>query len=126
MTVPTLLIVSEQDTSTPASTDADRPWALFRGRQTWRVDLAGAGHQASTDMGLFAELAPSLPGLPQMARDYMDASTADSAGPGLRPVGRDLLATQIAVVWAFLQVTLDLDIAAGIAAGHRGSVPSRR
>jgi hypothetical protein len=47
----------------------------------------------------------------------MDDSTADSAGPGLRP-WRDLLATQIAVVWAFLQVTLDLDIAAGIAAAR--------
>jgi predicted dienelactone hydrolase len=118
VTVPALLIVSEQDTSTPASTDADRPWALLRGRPTWRVDLAGAGHQAASDMGLYAELAPSLPGLPQLARDYMEASTADSVGSGLRP-WRDLLATQVAVVWAFLQVTLDLDIAAGIAAARR-------
>ena len=58
-----------------------------------------------------------------MARDYLEASAADSVGPGLRP-WRQLLATQVGVVWAFLQVTLDLDIAAGIAEARRlGSEP---
>jgi predicted dienelactone hydrolase len=123
VTVPALLVVSEQDTTTPASTDADRPWALLRGKPTWRVDVAGAGHQAASDMGLYSELARNLPGLPQIARDYLEASAADSVGPGLRP-WRQLLATQIGVVWAFLQVTLDLDIAVGIADARRlGSEP---
>ena len=123
VTVPALLVVSEQDTTTPASTDADRPWALLRGRPTWRVDLAGAGHQSASDMGLYSESARKLPGLPQMALDYLEASAADSVGPGLRP-WRELLATQVGVVWAFLQVTLDLDIVAGIAEARRlGSEP---
>ena len=123
VTVPALLVVSEQDASTPASTDADRPWALLRGQSTWRVDLEGAGHQAASDMGLYSELARELPGLPQVARDYLEASAADSVGPGLRP-WRQLLATQVAVVWAFLQVALDLDIVAGIAEARRlGSEP---
>ncbi len=117
VTVPTLLVVSEDDVTTPASSDADRPWALLRGQPTWRVDLSGAGHQASSDMGLYAELAGHLPMLPQFARDYLEAS-ADAIGSGSRP-WRELLATQVGVVWAFLQIVLDLDARTGAAEARR-------
>jgi predicted dienelactone hydrolase len=117
VTVPALLVVSEQDVTTPASSDADRPWALLRGEPTWRVDVAGAGHQAASDMGLYAELARHVPLLPQFARDYLEAS-ADAVGSGARP-WRELLAIQVGVVWAFLQIVLDLDPAAGAAEVRR-------
>ena len=39
--VPTLLVVSAADETTPPSVDADRPWALIPGRPLWRLDLAG-------------------------------------------------------------------------------------
>ena len=122
VTVPTLLIVSEDDITTPASSDADRPWALLRGEPTWRVDLAGAGHQAASDMGLYAEFARHLPMLPQFARDYLGAS-ADAVGSGSRP-WRELLATQVGVMWAFLQMVFDLDAPAGAAEARRlGALP---
>ena len=47
--VPSLLVVSERDQVTPAHVDADRAWALIPGRPSWRVDLAGAGHQAVSE-----------------------------------------------------------------------------
>ncbi len=123
VTVPTLLVVSDQDTTAPASSDADRPWALLRGRPTWRVDLAGASHQAASDMGLYSELARDVPSLPTFVRQYLNATIGDAVGPGLRP-WRELLATQVSVVWAFLQIALELDAAAGVTEARRlGSAP---
>lgn len=110
--VPALLVVGDRDTTTPAATDADRPWALLRGQPTWRADIAGMGHQAASDMGLYAELAHRFPGIPELVRQYLEATAAQATGPDLQP-WRDVLATQVGLVWAFLQIALDIDPAAG-------------
>ena len=110
--VPSLLVVSELDTTTPAHIDADRAWDLVPGRPSWRVDLAGCGHQAVSDIALYAELADHVDGLPQMVRDYLAYTAAGSTGPGTRP-WRAVMADEVAAAWAFLQVALDLDVAAG-------------
>lgn len=105
---PTLLVVSEKDKVTPAGTDADRPWALVRGEPTWRVDLAGAGHQAISDIALYAELAHQVPVLPDIVRQYLTASNADAGAPGVMS-WRELMRVQVAVAWEFLTEVLDLD-----------------
>jgi predicted dienelactone hydrolase len=105
---PTLLVVSEFDETTPAESDADRPWKLLGGAPTWRLDLAGATHQASSDLGLYAELAMHVPTLPAPVREYLDATTSHAANPDRRP-WRGLLATQIETIWAFFQLALDID-----------------
>lgn len=114
VTVPALLIVSENDQVTPAAVDTDRPWALLGG-PTWRLDLAGAGHQAVSDIALYAELADHVPDLPDLVRDYLHftaAGTQEAHGRGWREVEQ----LQVAAAWAFLQVALDMDVAAGNAA----------
>jgi predicted dienelactone hydrolase len=108
--VPSLLVVSERDQVTPAHVDADRAWSLLTGRPSWRVDLADAGHQAISDISLYAELAQQVPDLPAIVRDYLLATAADGA-----PDWRGLMARQVAVAWAFLQVTLGLDVERGLA-----------
>jgi predicted dienelactone hydrolase len=108
---PTLLLLSEQDQTTPASTDGDRPWALLP-NVTWRLDLARAAHQASSDMGLYAELAAHVPNLPDMVRQYLEYTSRDAVGGALRP-WRDTLSVQVRAVWAFLDIALDIDPAAG-------------
>ncbi len=110
--VPSLLVVSELDTTTPAHIDADRAWALLPSSPAWRLDLAGCGHQAISDIALYAELADHVEGLPQMVRDYLAFTAAGSTGPGTRP-WRTVMTEQVAVAWAFLQVALDIDPAAG-------------
>lgn len=105
---PVLLVVSEHDRATPASTDADRPWALLRGRPTWRLDLHGAGHQAVSDIALYAELADQVPDLPDLVRQYLTASTADAGAPGVMG-WRDLMRTQVEAAWLFLDEVLGLD-----------------
>ena len=108
VTRPALLVVSEHDRSTPAATDADRPWALLRGSPTWRLDLHGAGHQAISDIVLYAELAEHVPGLPEVVIQYLTASTADAGAPGIMG-WRELMRLQVAAAWAFLDEVLDLD-----------------
>jgi dienelactone hydrolase len=112
VTVPALIVVSERDQVTPPSVDGDRPWALLRGHPTWRLDLAGAGHQAVSDIPLYAELAEHVPGLPQMVREYLVSTAAGSASADGRG-WRELLRLQVTTTWAFLQVVLDLDADAG-------------
>jgi len=113
--LPALLIVSEHDQVTPAAIDADRPWALLAGEPTWRLDLAGAGHQAISDIALYAELADHVADLPDLVREYLRFTAAGSHeayGRGWREVEQ----LQVATAWAFLQVALDIDVAAGRAA----------
>lgn len=115
ITVPALMVVSERDQVTPAAIDADRPWALLRGKPVWRLDLAGAGHQAISDIPLYAELAQHVPALPQMVRDYLVSTASGSASAGGRG-WRELQQLQVAAAWTFLQVALGLDVDAGLAA----------
>lgn len=114
VTVPALLVVSSADRVTPASSDADRPWALLRGRPTWRLDLDGAGHQAISDIALYAELAEHVPGLPDIVRQYLASSTADAGAAGGRS-WREVMRLQVQAAWAFLDVVLDLDRDRGLA-----------
>lgn len=115
ITVPALMVVSERDQVTPVEIDGERPWALLRGRPTWRLDLAGAGHQAISDIPLYAQLAEHVPALPQMVREYLATTAAGSVSARGRG-WRELQQRQVAVTWAFLQVALGLDVAAGTAA----------
>lgn len=115
--VPVLLVVSEFDTTTPSESDGDRPWALLTGSPVWRVDLFGAAHRAPIDMGLYAELADDVPDLPDLVRQYLAAAVDAAAGGTLRP-WRELLAEQIRVISAFLDITLDIDRARGEAAAR--------
>ena len=116
--VPTLLVVATADTTTPPESDADRPWALLRTSPVWRLDLEGAGHQASTDVALYAELAPQVPGLPAIVSDYLAVTADGTATVGSRS-WRQLLQVQVEITWAFLQIVLGLDPEAGRATADR-------
>ena len=114
--VPTLLVVSAADETTPPSVDADRPWALIPGRPLWRLDLAGAGHQAASDIALYAELAEHVPDLPPIVRQYLMAQAQGGGGEGRG--WRALLAVQVEVLWAFLEAAAGGDGEAGAAAAE--------
>lgn len=129
MRVPALLVVAELDRVAPPDVDADRPWALLPGHPVWRLDLLGAGHQAVSDVALYAELAARMPELPDLVRNYLVSAAEGSGGAGGR-TWRDLLRLQLDATWAFLQVALDLDPEAGreafAALDDDGVVLSRR
>jgi predicted dienelactone hydrolase len=109
---PTLLILSEFDSTAPIATDGDRPWELIPGPPVWRLDLLAAAHHASSDMGLYLELAGRIPDLPPMVNAYVAMMTPDMIGEHLRP-WRDGLAVQVRTIWAFLDIVLDMDAQRG-------------
>ena len=116
--VPALLVIAELDATAPPISDGDRPWALLPGEPVWRMDLAGAAHQAASDMGLYAELAHQLTDLPPIVVQYLEATAADAVGPGLRP-WRESLQLQTRAIWAFIDVALDVDATRGAADAAR-------
>jgi predicted dienelactone hydrolase len=106
--VPVLMVVSARDQVTPPRVDAERPWALLRSEPVWRLDMPGAGHQAISDIALYAELAEHVADLPDLVRTYLTAAaqgTDDATGR----TWRDLLRIQLDTCWAFLQIALDID-----------------
>jgi hypothetical protein len=112
--VPTLLSVAARDTTTPPAVDADRPWAGLAAADTRRIDVADAAHQACSDVGLYAELAPQVPDLPQNLRDYLEDTAADTRAPGMRG-WREAVALQARIVTGFLDEVLGIDPARGAA-----------
>jgi predicted dienelactone hydrolase len=112
--VPTLLSVAARDTTTPPEVDADRPWAELAAADTRRVDVADAAHQACSDVGLYAELAPQVPDLPQNLRDYLEDTAADTRAAGMRG-WRDAVTLQARIVTGFLNEVLGIDPARGAA-----------
>jgi pimeloyl-ACP methyl ester carboxylesterase len=109
---PTLLVVSEFDVTAPASSDGERPWRLIPASPTWRLNLGASAHHASSDMGLYLELAQQMGDLPPMVAAYVAMMTAEMTGPHLRP-WREGLVVQVQVIWAFLDIVLALDPARG-------------
>ncbi len=109
---PTLLVIAEFDQTTPAVTDGDRPWRLLNGSPTWRLDVAGAAHHASSDMGLYLELAGKLSDLPPMVMAYVAMMSGESTGPSFRP-WRERLLVQVRAIAAFFDIVLGIDTARG-------------
>lgn len=112
ITTPTLLVLSEFDSTAPIATDGERPWAVIPGGPVWRLDLLGGAHHASSDMGLYLELAGMIPDLPPLVAAYVVMMTPDMIGDHLLP-WRAGLAIQVTAIWAFLDQVLDIDAARG-------------
>lgn len=127
--VPTLIVASVKDRTTPVATDVDRPMALVPGRPLWRLDLEQSGHQACSDLALYAELADRIDGLPDLVRAYL-ASAVDVPDDGTPPIPwRSVVAVQVDTCWRFIESLVDpasasLDHEDLLLATH-GSVPTR-
>ena len=118
---PTLLVLSEFDTTAPVATDGERPWALIPAEPTWRLDLFATAHHASSDMGLYLELAGSIPDLPPMVAAYVTMMTPDMIAEHLRP-WREGLQIQVRAIWAFLDITLSMNNELGVAEADQVAV----
>jgi predicted dienelactone hydrolase len=112
--VPTLLAVAARDATTPPATDADRAWAKLAAVPAWRFDVARAGHQACSDVGLYLELAPQVDGVPDLVLQFVASMSADVTGTAGDP-WRETVALHLGILAAFLAIALDIDAAAGTA-----------
>ncbi len=108
MAVPTLLAVGACDATTPPATDADRAWAKLGAPSSWRVDVAHAGHQACSDVGLYVELAPHVEGVPDLVRAFVESMAADITGTAGDP-WRPTVTLHAQMLGAFLDGALQID-----------------
>jgi hypothetical protein len=101
------MLPAQHDVSTPIATDADPAWSIIASRrddvgsQSHRVDIANAGHQACSDFGLYAELAPQVPDIPELVRNYLSEIIAESPSEWLK-TWRSTLLSQVSHIDAFL------------------------
>ena len=107
--VPVLISAASRDATTPPSLDADRPWSLISTPDTWRVDVGDAAHQACSDVGLYAELAPQVPDLPETLRVYLEETAAETRAEGMRG-WRESVRLQAQIVGTFLDDVLKIDL----------------
>jgi predicted dienelactone hydrolase len=108
VTVPVLLIVGMQDKTTPPETDADRAFEAL-GENARRVDIEHAGHQGSSDVGLYFELAPQVDGLPEIVFEYLQSMAADVTGTAGDP-WRPTLEAHLQTLGDWLDEVLDREI----------------
>ncbi|MEP6624913.1 MAG: prolyl oligopeptidase family serine peptidase [Acidimicrobiia bacterium] len=109
--VPTLLVVSALDATTPPATDADRAWAKLGASDAWRVDVARAGHQACSDVGLYLELASQVPNIPDLVKGFVASMGPDVTGVAGEP-WRATVHQQLQTLAGFLTGALGVDVAA--------------
>jgi hypothetical protein len=106
VTVPALLVVGALDATTPPSSDADRAFALLRAcPDSRRIDVAAAGHQACSDVGLYLELAPQVPGLPDLVTEYLTGLADQVTGRAGDP-WRPTVAQHLDLLGSFLDDVL--------------------
>jgi predicted dienelactone hydrolase len=56
-----MLISGTLDTTTPISTQTERAWKRLPGKNSYRVDLRGGGHQSFSDACYYEELLAAKP-----------------------------------------------------------------
>lgn len=92
--VPTLLVVGVRDQTCPPATDADRVTETITRDDAQRFDLAEAGHQACSDVGLYLELESRVSGLPEIVAAFLgtmaDQVTGRAGDPWRPTVGLHL------------------------------------
>ncbi len=120
---PVLMLVGERDLTNPPPTDAEPAWSAISSRSddvgvlSRRHDLADAGHQGCSDFGLYAELAPNVPGLPQIVIDYL-GSIANESPDNWRESWRDNVRSHVEWIDRFL-------VALGHGPATDGGAPAR-
>ena len=106
--VPTLLIVGARDMTTPPDTDADRAFAAFGRADALRIDIEHAGHQACSDVGLYLEVAPKVPGLPDLVTAFLHSLADQVTGTAGDP-WRPTVSLHLRILGAWLDEILDRD-----------------
>src|SRR5690349_1019868 len=106
--VPTMLIVGARDETCPPDTDADRVSGTVDRVLAHRVDLADAGHQACSDVGLYLELESQVDGLPDIVAAFL-ASMADQVTGRAGDPWRPTVGLHLRILGAWLAGVLGVD-----------------
>ena len=70
--VPVLVVVGEDDVTTPVDPNVTRLWDLSSSTPGYRVELVAGEHQTFTDVCAYQRTLPTLEGVPQIVIDTID------------------------------------------------------
>jgi predicted dienelactone hydrolase len=107
---PTLLVAAARDETCPPAIDTDRAWAVLSDRDARRVDVEAAGHQASSDVGLYLELRHHVEGLPEIVSEFLGSMAAQITGTAGDP-WRPTVGLHLSLLGGWLDETLAVDAA---------------
>ena len=106
LTAPLLLVGATADATTPVDADTHRAFDAAGSTDAHVVEVAAAGHQACSDVGLYLELLPQVDGLPEFVHETVSAMAADVTGTPGDP-WRPTVALHLELVTVWLGTTLD-------------------
>lgn len=84
--VPTLIISSTGDTSTPIATNTERPADLIAGRPLLRLDIQGVSHNSFTDVCKLRDAVAGNTNLPAAVTAELARGSAEACDPAALPV----------------------------------------
>lgn len=108
ISVPTMLIVGARDETCPPDLDADRVSDTITRDDARRFDLADAGHQACSDVGLYLELVHRVEGLPEIVAQFLGSMSDQVTGRAGDP-WRPTVALHLRILGAWLDDVLGVD-----------------
>ncbi len=84
--VPTLIISSTEDTSTPIESNTVRPVSLMEGRPLLRLDIQGGAHNSFTDVCTLRDSVAANPNVPEVLSAELARGSAQACDPEVLPV----------------------------------------
>lgn len=88
ITVPTLLIVGQDDKTTPIEPNINRPWTLAHANPFYRIELVAAEHQSFTDVCDYKEFLATLPDALPLIVDTIETLGAEGCAASDMPIER--------------------------------------
>ena len=119
---PVLVLAGSQDVTTPIATNV-LPVIPHLTSPTTVIELEGVGHQGCSDVALYIETAPTIPGIPDFVVEFLNTMAGDTTGVAGEP-WRPVRDAHIELVTTWLAQP---EVPAGVvecAARHRGQVLS--
>ena len=118
---PTLIVAGENDATTPLETNIHPIVPNLKAELTTALVLSGVGHQGCSDVGMYIEVAPTVPGVPDFVLDFMGTMGADTTGTNGEP-WRPVTEAHIELVRTWLANIGQSQTVADVAERYRGRV----
>ncbi len=114
-----LIVAGDKDATTPAETNIHPVLPQLKKDKTTALLLQNVGHQGCSDVGMYLEIAPTVPGVPDFVLEFMGTmgdDTTGTAGDPWRPVTQ----AHIELVQTWLANIGDSELIAILAQRHSG------